>query len=137
MIDGSLARICVLVGLVLLPALAAHGQKRPDPATFGAFPMDDRLIGVWTKVGSGHRIDIKPNGDVHLLFGAEATRFNGMGAIERCTDGGGNLCISGPGTTRCSYRYSFYEGGMNLQYRGGGPDGACVAASGDFRRVQE
>jgi hypothetical protein len=95
--------------------------------------LDARLLGNWLKVGSGDTLRFLPNGDLNASFGGQASGYSGVGSVERCTDGGANLCLSGP-RFKCAYRYAFTSDDLNLQFRSGSPDIACKAAAGDFRR---
>ena len=93
------------------------------------------LIGKWMKTDSGETIEFKEKGDVDLFLSGAATSFSGNGSFDRCTDGGGNLCIAGP-RLKCAYRYTLVQGKLNLQFRSGAPDVACRAAAGDFRSLK-
>ena len=93
--------------------------------------FDGRLIGEWSKAGSGDRIIMKDNGDADFFLSGQSSVFNGSGSFGRCIDGGGNLCITGA-RMKCAYRYSFVQDTLNLQFRSGGPDMACKALSGDY-----
>lgn len=97
--------------------------------------LDGRLLGNWLKSGSGDNIRFLSNGDLNISFSGAATVFNGVGSVERCADGGANICLVGP-RFRCAYRYAFAGEGLNLSFRTGGPDVACRAAAGDYRRVE-
>jgi hypothetical protein len=113
-----------ILGLLLSPQ--AIGQQAP---------LDGRLLGNWLKVGSGDNLRFLPNGDLSVSFSGQATSFSGVGSVERCTDGGSNVCLVGP-RFKCAYRYNFTGEGLNLQFRSGSPDVACRAAAGDFRRTE-
>jgi hypothetical protein len=96
--------------------------------------LDGRLLGNWLKSGSGENVRFSPNGDLQISFSGAATVYNGVGSVERCADGGANICLVGP-RFRCAYRYAFASDGLNLAFRTGGPDVACKAAAGDYKRV--
>ena len=97
------------------------------------FVVDERLFGTWSKDGTGELLKISSNGDVDIFLAGQATVFSGNGSIERCSEGGANLCIAGP-RLKCAFRSAFTQGVLNLQFRTGSPDIACRALSGDFRR---
>ena len=97
------------------------------------FSVDERLFGTWSKDGTGELLKISSNGDVDIFLAGQATVFSGNGSIERCSEGGANLCISGP-RLKCAFRSAFTQGVLNLQFRTGSPDIACRSLSGDFRR---
>ena len=97
------------------------------------FAVDERLFGTWSKDGTGELLKISSNGDVDIFLAGQATVFSGNGSIERCSEGGANLCIAGP-RLKCAFRSAFTQGVLNLQFRTGSPDIACRALSGDFRR---
>ena len=97
------------------------------------FSVDERLFGTWSKDGTGELLKIFSNGDVDIFLAGQATVFSGNGSIERCSEGGANLCIAGP-RLKCAFRSAFTQGVLNLQFRTGSPDVACRALSGDFRR---
>ena len=97
------------------------------------FSVDERLFGRWSKDGTGEVLNIQQNGDVDIFLAGQATPFSGNGSIERCSEGGANLCIAGP-RLKCAFRSAFTQGVLNLQFRTGSPDVACRALSGDFRR---
>jgi hypothetical protein len=119
----------LLRGLLLLPLVLTF----PVPANAQGL-LDGRLLGNWIKVGSGDTLKFFTNGDLNVSLSGPATVFSGVGSVERCTDGGANLCLVGP-RFKCAYRYAFAEENLNLQLRGGGPAVACQAAAGDFRRI--
>jgi hypothetical protein len=100
---------------------------------FSQFAVDDKLFGTWSKDGTGELLKISTNGDVDIFLAGQATVFSGNGSIERCSEGGANLCIAGP-RLKCAFRSAFTQGVLNLQFRTGSPDVACRALSGDFRR---
>jgi len=102
------------------------------PCSFAQFALDERLIGTWIRGGSADRLEIRRNGDIVITFSGQASVFNGLGSIERCVEGGANLCIVGE-RLKCSYRYVFSNDIMTLQYRGG-LELPCATASGDYRR---
>ena len=97
------------------------------------FAVDEKLFGTWSKDGTGELLKISSNGDVDIFLAGQATVFSGNGSIERCSEGGANLCIAGP-RLKCAFRSAFTQGVLNLQFRTGSPDIACRALSGDFRR---
>jgi hypothetical protein len=97
------------------------------------FLVDDRAQGSWVKTQAGHVIDLKRNGDVSVNMRGNFRNFSGSGSLERCTDGGGNLCISTEAFGRCSFRYNFRSGGiMNLIKVAGA--NICDELSGDYTR---
>jgi len=115
------------VAALVLAAAAAI----PDASA--QYRLDERLIGTWVQAGTSTRISIRKSGEILVDFPGPQSVFNGRGSIERCTEGGANACLTGT-RFRCAYRYTFFEGGLNLQWRGGGAN-PCEAASGDYRRL--
>jgi hypothetical protein len=98
------------------------------------FEIDRRVIGDWVKVGTGDRFEVRGDGEVALSFGGQAAVFSGLGSIQRCTEGGANICVSGA-RLKCAYHYVFSAGGiMTLRLTAGEPAIACTALAGDFRR---
>jgi hypothetical protein len=97
------------------------------------FILDDRTQGSWVKVQAGHVIELKPNGDVFISFRDNYRSFSGPATLERCSDGGGNMCISSQTLGRCSYRYVLRaDGVMNLAITAGAS--TCNELSGDYAR---
>jgi len=92
------------------------------------------IYGKWIKSGTGDTIEFKSNADMILFLSGQASTFSGNGAFGKCTDGGGNLCITGL-RLKCAYRYSIVQGQLNMQFRSGSPDLPCKAVSGDFRKA--
>jgi hypothetical protein len=99
--------------------------------------VDQRVEGQWRKVPSGDQISFDTKtGDVVVNFVGQLAKegHSGPGHFEKCTKGGGNLCISTPALGECSFTYSFSaDGVMNLATPGGGP--TCNAMGGDYTRV--
>jgi hypothetical protein len=97
------------------------------------FVVDDRTQGSWIKTQVGHLIELKRNGDVSITMRGTFRNFSGPGALERCIDGGGNLCIATEAFGKCSFRYSFRNDGvMNLSKTRGA--NVCDELSGDYTR---
>ena len=97
------------------------------------FGVDDRTGGSWVKNQSGHEIVLKPNGDVSIAMHGQFRNYSGPGSLERCTDGGGNLCISTEAIGKCSFRSSFRaDGVMNLAKTKG--NNICDELNGDYTR---
>src|ERR1700733_1279090 len=85
----------------------------------------------WVKTQVGHLIELKRNGDGSITMRGGFRNFSGPGALERCIDGCGNLCITTEAFGKCSFRYSFRTGGgMNL-YKTQGAN-VCDELSGDY-----
>ena len=124
-------RKLVMAGLLaLLPSVFIAPVSAEVQVSWSA-----ELVGKWIKTDSGETIEFKEKGDVDLFLTGAATSFSGNGSFDRCTDGGGNLCIAGP-RLKCAYRYTLVQGKLNLQFRSGAPDVACRAAAGDFRSAK-
>ena len=97
--------------------------------------LDPALNGPWIKAETGNRIVIKDNSEVDVFLTGQASAFNGMGSVESCSDGGANICFSGE-RFKCSYRYSFVQKKLSLQFRKGTPDAACQAIAGAYEIAQ-
>ena len=118
----------VVFSFLLIQGLLSPAWAQSSP--------DARLTGDWVKVGTGDQIRIKSNGELELFLSGQASVFNGNGAIEKCTEGGANLCFKAQ-RVNCAFRFSFLPTSLNLSFRTGGPDSACKALSGDFQKRQD
>lgn len=95
---------------------------------------DDRLFGAWVQTGTGNRLEFRNNREVGLFFtGPNIAGVSGLGSYETlvCSTAGANLCIEAP-QFKCSFRYDFAGGELNLQFRSGNE--LCRTAVGDYRR---
>lgn len=117
-------------------ALALLAGQSWCSASFAQSALDPKLTGDWIKVNTGDQIRIRNSGEAELFLSGEASMFNGNGGVEKCNEGGANLCIKLQ-RVNCAFRYSFVQNALNLQFRTGSPDIACKALSGDFQKRQD
>ena len=98
-----------------------------------ATPQD--LLGAWIKKSTGEIVYFRNNNTAAIL---PSTKFNEIRSIKysSCTKYGGNLCFLND-KLKCSYRYSFTQGILNLQYRYTENDKVplCMSLYGDYTKV--
>ena len=97
----------------------------------------DNLKGMWIKKNTGEEINFKLNEFADIFASRKYNDIENIKFIS-CTKYGGNICFIN-NKIKCSFRYSFTQDVLNLQYRYTQYDNQkfCMSLYGDYTRVDK
>jgi len=99
--------------------------------------VDDDLSGAWIKKNTGEIINFRKDNVADISLSKKYNDIKNINFVS-CTKYGGNLCFKNK-KLQCSYKYSFIQGVLNLQYRFTEHDNisVCMSLYGDYTRVDK
>jgi hypothetical protein len=97
--------------------------------------VDDRLVGSWTKIKTGHHIEFEINGGVSITVqrGNLQVLGEGRGSFDSRFDSFSNLKIMTATFGRCGFIYNFHAKDVFNLVKTTGPD-TCDELSGVYTR---